>query len=69
MIKFNSNSNKGRSTDTSIKNLTPLNRFRQDKTVTPFVCQDIKTSPINKKLDSSPLQIPLALAIKQLVNG
>ena len=68
MIKFNSISTKGRSTGTSKKGNTPKNQQNHDKNITPFNFQEPQTPPIYNKVDNSPLQIPLALALKQISN-
>ena len=68
MIKFNSISTKGNSTGTSKKGNTPTNRLIRDKNITPFNFNEQSPSNCFHKVDNSPLQIPLALALKQIAN-
>ena len=67
MIKFNSVSTKGHSTPTPKQPNNPHPSARERK-VTPFLCNDQTPLSAFYKLDSSPLQVPLAIALKQITS-
>ena len=67
MIKFNTVSTK-KSTPNPTPNHPSFNRIIKHNTVTPFAFEDQPLSPLPSKVDNSPLQIPLAIAIKQIIN-
>lgn len=53
-------------TTVSAKSARPLSRQPLETAVSPFTCQDQTFSPAPRRVDSSPLQIPLTLAIRKL---
>lgn len=55
-----------RPTTTSDRSSKTINQKGRDKTVTPFVCEEKSVSPARRRVDHSPLQGALTIAIRKI---